>query len=123
MNLCTKVKARPNSKRFVAAFIIFVGFSTYWTSIPYHIIRDLDVRYISVSPGMSRNEVISVMQRNDYRNYQGAAAWWDDERLGPEADTRVSTAIRYTIKTFYLPVTFEFTFDEYEKLVGRHRFD
>ena len=118
-----KAKTKWTIASCVAASVCFVGFSMYWTSIPYKKLRDLDARYTIVSQGMSRDEVINVMQCNDYRNYQGAAVWWDDERLGSEADTRVSTAIRYTIRTFYLPVTFEFTFDEYEKIVGRHRFD
>jgi len=60
-----------------------------------------------------------------YRIKDRSQAYWDDELLGAEADARVSTALSYTFKTFFLsvPVIFEFTFDEAGELVGRHRHD
>lgn len=72
---------------------------------------------------MKRDDVIKAMGTREYRSFNGSAAWWDDERLGQDEDARVRSAIRYTVDTFFLPVSFEFTFDEAGRLVGRHRFD
>lgn len=91
--------------------------------MPYVKIGDLDFRYSTISKGMNREQVIQVMGKA-YRRYEGGLnAWWDDELLGEDDDARVSSAIRYTVKTFFLPVSFEFTFDETGVLVGRHRYD
>ena len=72
---------------------------------------------------MNRSDVINAMNRTDHLSQDGSKAWWDDEQLGTEADAEVRSAIRYTVNTFFLPVTFEFTFDEAGNLVGRHRYD
>lgn len=123
----TLAKMKSNTKRvigfFLGAFVIIIISGAIWLSMPYAKIRDLDTRYASLSKGMHRNDVINAMGKSDYRSVKGAAAWWDDEPLGPDEDARVGSAIRYTVNTFFLPVSFEFTFDEAGNLVGRHRFD
>jgi hypothetical protein len=107
----------------LGAFIFFVVSCLIWLSIPGAKIRDLDTRYVTISKGMKRDDVIKAMGTREYRSFNGSAAWWDDERLGQDEDARVRSAIRYTVDTFFLPVSFEFTFDEAGRLVGRHRFD
>ncbi|MEZ5387690.1 MAG: hypothetical protein R3F13_19450 [Prosthecobacter sp.] len=118
---------KPKTKRAIAScatvLVVIVISGAVWISMPFVKNRDLDSRYATVSRGMSRSDVINAMNRPDYRSHDGSNAWWDDEPLGAEADARVSNAISYTVKTFILPVTFEFTFDEAGKLVGRHRYD
>lgn len=89
---------------------------------PFARIDHLDSKYMTTTRGMTVAEVVTVMGEQPSVTI-GAAAWWDDVRLGPDQDNKVKTAIRYTVRTFFLPVTFEFTFDEEGKLLGRHRFD
>ncbi len=93
-----------------------------WTSRPHAKIEQLDARYLTTIRGMPAAEVVKIMGEHPTPT-TGAAAWWDDLRLGSDADAKVKSAIRYTVDTFFLPVTFEFTFDEEGMLVGRHRFD
>jgi hypothetical protein len=94
-----------------------------WLRMPYNEIRELDSRYATISRGMKRDQVIKAMGDAKYRSVDGWTAWWDDELLGKHEDARVNSAIRYTVRTFYLPVTFEFTFDGSGEVVGRHRYD
>jgi hypothetical protein len=103
--------------------VLIVFCVVVWTSMPFLKIRDLDTRYATISRGMTREDVINAMDRTDYRSQDGSNAWWDDEPLGKDQDARVRSAIQYTVHTFFLPVTFEFTFDEAGEVVGRHRYD
>lgn len=118
-----KSRTRKVIASCAAVIIIAVGWGAFWISLPFSKIRELDARYSTLSKGMHRNEVIAVMRSADFMQQDGAAAWWDDQRLGPEANARVNSSICYTVQTFFLPVTFEFTFNESGELVGRHRYD
>ncbi len=96
----------------------------FWMCVPFAKIRDLDAKYLTCEKGMSREQVIKRMGDFDYRT-DGivAGAMWDDDRLRSEEDEKVASSISYRVSTFFLPVTFEFTFDNEGKLVGRHRYD
>jgi len=95
----------------------------YWLGLPNKRIAMLQTRYEQVAPGMSFDQVIRLMGREGMQEYDGAGAWWNDARLAPNEDLRIRRAIRYPTQTFFLPVTFEISFDANGKVVGRHRFD
>ena len=94
-----------------------------WLYVPFHKVRILDARYRQVQQGMSTNEVTSIMDYDGRWRESEFRAWWDDKPLGAVEDTRIRKAVRYSIPTFFLSVTFEFTFDADGKTVGRHRYD
>ncbi len=48
--------------------------------------------------------------------------WGDEIREGIDPSTAVES-IRYRTDTFFLPVTFEFTFDSNGVVIGKHRYD
>ena len=50
-------------------------------------------------------------------------AAWDDAALSRDEAQRISSVLRYTVRTFYVPVSFEFTFDDQRRLVGKHIYD
>ena len=51
------------------------------------------------------------------------SAWWGDEKLPGTERARIKTSFIFTVRTFYLPVSYEFQFDEAGSLIGRHIYD
>lgn len=96
---------------------------TLWLYLPFRKIKMLDTRYRQVQRGMSTSEVGSMMGEEGRWRDSEFKAWWDQVPLGSFEDARIHKAVRYSVHTFYLPVTFEFTFDAEGKTVGRHRYD
>ena len=39
------------------------------------------------------------------------------------ASSRITSAVRYTVRTFFLPVSYEFSFAPQQRVVGRHIYD
>ena len=72
---------------------------------------------------MTLQDVQEIMGEPTSIISENRQAWWDDEKLPAEATAKVSQEIRYSVSTFYLPVSFGFAFDDKGKLVGRHRYD
>ena len=96
----------------------------YWRlQAPFRIIRTLDARYQQVQRGMSTNHVEALMSYPSRRQTKYLMGFWDDAALPESESTRIRYSVRYSVATFFLPVTFEFTFDESGKVVGRHRYD
>jgi hypothetical protein len=115
-------------KRSLAACSAFlvaaVGLALVWLGAPFAEIRDRQLRYDTVSRGMTRAQVIEIMGTPDSERFQpGPQAWWDQERLVDVEPESITSAIRYRTATFYLPVTFEFTFDAEGQIAGKHRYD
>jgi hypothetical protein len=48
---------------------------------------------------------------------------WDDASLSPAEASRITSAVRYTVRTFFLPVSYEFSFAPQQRVVGRHIYD
>src|SRR5688572_27883257 len=99
--------------------LLVMGF--IWLQAPFRVIEKLDVRYRSVTRGMSSNQVQAIM---DYpsRWYTNATwAGWDETPVSESEAPRVESAVRYSVSTFFMPVTFEFTFDSTGRVVGKHR--
>ena len=98
----------------------------YHFAWPLHVISDLDARYRTVERDMAEQQVLGIMghtrllRRNPPMNRY---AYWDDGGLGESETQRIQSAVAYSVATFFLPVTFEFTFDEHGRLVGKHRYD
>jgi hypothetical protein len=92
---------------------------------PYRRIAELDRRYQQVQRGMSKTQVQVLMCGPGQRFGGPFPAFWDDD-LQPDQEEKartIASAERYTVHTFYLPVSFEFTFDAEGRLVGKHRYD
>lgn len=69
---------------------------------------------------MSADQVAEIMA---YPGKPITADWtelWEDSPLPKEESSRVASAVWYSVNTFYLPVSFEFTFDEQQRVVGKH---
>lgn len=117
---------KSKTKRVIVFFVvtIFILFASgfIWISLPYVKIRKLNERYLTITKGMSQSEVISIMKEKHFVHNRTKARW-DYDYLGTEEDARVCSAIGFGVRTFYLPVVFEFTFDKNGKLVGRYRND
>ena len=96
---------------------------TVWLYLPFQRIRTLDAQYRQVQQGMRMSEVAGIMNHDGRWRESEFKAWWDDKPLGALEDARIRKAVRYSVPTFFLPVTFEFTFDADGKTVGRHRYD
>jgi hypothetical protein len=103
--------------------LAIVGVACWRLIAPFRVISQLDARYQQVQRGMSTNQVQTIMSTPGRWHTNTVYAGWDDPPL-PEADVRrIRGAMRYSVSTFFLPVSFEFTFDETGKVVGRHRYD
>lgn len=103
---------------------VAVGLAVVWLGAPFAEVRDRQLRYDTVSRGMTRAQVIEIMGTPDSERFPpGLQPWWDLE-IPEDADPEsIASAIRYRTATFYLPVSFEFIFDAEGRIVGKHRYD
>ena len=93
---------------------------------PGRVINKMDTCYMATKRNMSYEEVIQLMgppHRTYFDNQSEGLLYWDDDLAPLVEGTHVTQSIRYTVKTFFLPVSFHFYFDSENRLVGRHRFD
>jgi len=92
---------------------------------PSQRIRRLQERYDRVSRGMQKEEVLSIMiEEPTSTGGRGfSRAYWNDDPMSDAESERIQSVVSYSTETFFLPVTFEFTFDENNALVGKHRLD
>jgi hypothetical protein len=103
----------------VAALLMVILLS----ALPFIRIHRLDTAYRSIQRGATSNEVVRTMGRRGVWRTNAFGAFWDDYPLTSAESARARIAVRYHVDTFFLPVTFEFTFDETGKVVGKHRYD
>lgn len=94
-----------------------------WIELPFVRINQLHHRYDQVERGMSVSQVQSIMQEDGVQREPWGRAWWDDELLEQSEDARIRLSLWYSTQTFFLPVSFEFTFNEHGEVVGKHRYD
>lgn len=99
----------------VAGFAFFVG--------PISRGRSLNAAYARVVPGMSEAAVASLMGDPDRVSDGASAAFWDDDLLPSDVADRVRREYRYTVTTFFLPISWAVGFDESGRAVTKHRFD
>lgn len=87
-------------------------------------IRQLDARYQQVQVDDDISTVTEIMGREpEWHDRSLHGGWWNGAQLSSNETARIRQSARYTVRTFYLPVTFEFAFDETGACVGKHRFD
>jgi hypothetical protein len=119
----------PVKKKIIisgAVVLALLVFGFVWLQTPFRVIRKLDARYRSVTRGMTSNEVQTLMNYPaHWHTNANAAVWagWDDTPVSQADAPQVASAVRYTVSTFFLPVSFEFTFDSTGRVVGKHRHD
>lgn len=81
-------------------------------------------RYNQAQPGMTVAQVELLMNREGtWSTTRPPFPAWDDRPLPENEATRIGSVLRYTVSTYYLPITFEFLFDSNGKLIGRHIYD
>ena len=107
----------------IALLVVSAVGTGLWIATPFVRIRQFDKGYSITARGMTEAQVIGLMGRSTATRSDDSRAWWDDTLLGEVEDARIASELSYTVNTFYLPVTFEFTFDAAGKLVGRHVYD
>jgi hypothetical protein len=117
-------------KLLIAALAAFTAFlcCVIYLGWPLFTVGQLRERYAQTQSGMSVAQVKALMARteDDWRLTPPAEygmTFWDEDRLSEEETKRITSAIRYTVPTFFMPVIFEFTFDAEGRLVGRHIYD
>ena len=108
----------------ISCVVVAVAGIGYWRlTAPFRVIRQLDARYQQVQRGMTTNEVQAIMSHAGRWHTNATYRGWDDTPVAASDAPRIASAVAYSVPTFFLGVTFEFTFDESGKVVGKHRYD
>jgi hypothetical protein len=108
-----------------ALLLIIFSILIYITYIrPYHQIDALHAKYLTITRPTTYAQVLQTMGPNPTRDQpdQGSAHW-DDDYISEEESQKITHILQYSVSTFFLPVTFEFTFDKDNNLIGKHRYD
>ena len=82
--------------------------------------------YTNVQKGMNKEKVISIMKEPPklvFQEKNRKVLWWDDEKINKTKEMEISETIVYSVDTFFLPVTFEFSFDLDGNIIGKHKYD
>ena len=112
-------------KLFISALIVFalLACGALYIALPFRTIRQLNIRYHQAQRGMTVEQVEALMAHPGGGASEHWFAAWDDQQLPPAEAQRIASALRYSVRTFYLPVSFEFTFDSERRLIGRLIYD
>jgi hypothetical protein len=112
-------------KLAIAALVLlaFLAYVTVFVLSPLRTTRQLRARYQQVRPGMSAKQVAALMAYPSTTISTAPFPAWDDASLPPAEASRITSAVRYTVRTFYMPVSYEFSFDVQQRVVGRHIYD
>jgi hypothetical protein len=105
----------------IIAATLFLG--VLYIAWPFFTIRKLSGRYEQVQRGMTVEQVQTLMAHSPVHPSTDWFPAWEDERVPPSQAARIVSAFRYSVRTFYMPVSFEFTFDSDRRLVGKHIYD
>lgn len=113
------------SKLLIVACVLLaaVGIACWRLIAPFRVIHRLDARYQQVQRGMSTNQVQALMSYPGRWATNGVYRGWDGMPLTETSTPHIGSSVAYSVPTFFLGVTFEFTFDESGKVVGKHRYD
>src|SRR5688572_3441334 len=106
-----------------AVFLTLLACALLYLAWPLRTIQQLRARLETVQRGMSFEEVLLIIAHTPVPVSERWYPAWDDERLPPTEADQIVSAVRYSVKTFYMPVMFEFTFDSDRRLIGRHIYD
>ena len=91
--------------------------------LPKHRIGKYDAAFATIVRGMSEAQVIQAMGTPDDTVRDRFLPYWDDEPLPDDVKARIKREHRYTVQTFFLPVTWTVGFDENGVVVSKHRWD
>ena len=108
---------------FALIFSAFLACGVLYLVLPLRTLRQLQDRYDQTQRGMTVEQVQALM---DHPVAKPSPSWiptWDDKPLPTEEGRRITSAFHYRVPTFPQPVSFEFTFDKDQRLVGRHIYD
>jgi hypothetical protein len=105
-----------------AVALVLISLAMWRLAAPFGTINELEERYQKVRPGMGTNEVQAIMNFNGRWHTNAVNHGWGEQPVPTNAPPVVS-AVACTVPTFFIPVTFEFVFDENGKAVGKHRYD
>lgn len=103
--------------------LLFAVLLFFFVITPRIKISNLQKRYNKIEKGMSFEQVESIMGQNTNPKFSNNVEWWDQEKLTKEEIILIDKTIVYTVKTFFLPVNFGFSFDKSGKVLGKHRYD
>ena len=107
----------------VCVLVAAAALGCWWLTAPFRVVRQLNARYQRVQRGMNTNEVQAIMSYRGRWHTNGTYRGWDDTPPSGSERPNVGYAAAYSVSTFFLPITFEFIFDESGKVVGKHRYD
>jgi hypothetical protein len=107
----------------ISLLVALLAIGIWRFNAPFRVINKLDAQYQQVKRGMTTNEVAAMMNYSVRWETNQLKAWWDDSVQGEAETERIRFAMQYSVSTFFLPVTFEFAFDENGRVIGRHRYD
>lgn len=115
-------------RALIIIIIILISIGTTGVWILYRqaqLVQQLDANYLLVEKGMSKAQVIELMGKGGRMRVEesATAGYWDDERLSDDEGAQIQSSVSYSVATIFLPITFEFSFCEKGKLVGRHIYD
>ncbi len=90
-----------------------------------HTIKELDRNYQLTEKGMSKAQVEGLMGQNGKWLIpdQDPLGFWDEVRMLDSERAQIHSSVSYTVDAFFLQITFEFSFSEDGKLIGRHTYD
>jgi hypothetical protein len=107
----------------IGVLVALLGCGLLFIVWPFRTIRLLEARYQKVQRGMSVEQVQTIMAYTPIRTVTDWFPAWDDEQLSSSEAGRIVFAFQYSVSTYYMPVSFEFTFDSNRQLIGRHIYD
>ena len=91
--------------------------------LPFRTLTQLQNHYDQTQHGMTIGQVRTLMNHPLAKPDPTWIPTWDDQPLPAEEEQRITSVIHYRVPTFPQPVSFEFTFDKAQRLVGRHIYD
>lgn len=77
--------------------------------------------YNTLEKGATKRQVFEVMGEPTRVNVP-PTDYWDEIKLDSSETLKIAETIDYSVSTFYLPVTYRFSFDTNGHLIGKHRY-
>jgi len=101
---------------------ILAGVSICFLWVQFRKISINEQNFSKAIKGASKVEILSLMGNPTATN-QSATEFWNDAKLENQETNQIVETLDYRVSTFFLPVTFRFSFDANSKLVAKHRYD
>lgn len=119
-------RSSPVTRKLTIAVLVLLAFlacGVFFVLSPLRTARQLQACYQQVQPGMTAGQVAALMAYPGTTISTAAFPAWDDAALPPAEASRITSAVRYTVRPFFLLVSYEFSFDAQQRVVGRHIYD